>query len=127
MDLTKLLEAMSKDINSLTMAEKMMGCLVVAVLAMGIVFAVLILLQFIIKLMNKMVGEKPKEIKTVVQSVQETETVVEESKEGDLVAAISAAVAASLGTSMSNIIVRKIERHGEDSSWAAAGRAEQMR
>lgn len=126
MDFVVLLDKMSTDINSLTRDEKLLGCLVVTVLAMVIVFTVLVLLMFIVKTMKNF-ANKPKKEEVVVKT-KPIEEVVEEVKPDDkqLVAVITAAVAASLNTSTSNIVVKRIERLSEDPAWAQAGRMEQM-
>lgn len=126
MDFVVLLDKMSTDINSLTRDEKLLGCLVVTLLAMVIVFAVLVLLMFIVKTM-KSFANKPKKEEVVVKA-KPVEEEVEEVKTDDkqLVAVITAAIAASLNTSTSKIVVKRIERLSEDPAWAQAGRIEQM-
>ncbi|WXR60647.1 OadG family protein [Peptostreptococcaceae bacterium AGR-M142] len=127
MDFVVLLDKMSTDINSLTRDEKLLGCLVVTLLAMVIVFAVLVLLMFIVKTM-KSFANKPKKEEVVVKAKPVEEEVEEEVKTDDkqLVAVITAAIAASLNTSTSKIVVKRIERLSEDPAWAQAGRIEQM-
>lgn len=126
MNFVVLLDKMSTDINSLTRNEKLLGCLVVTLLAMVIVFTVLVLLMFIVKTMKNF-ANKPKKEEVVVKA-KPIEEVVEEVKTDDkqLVAVITAAVAASLNTSTSKIVVKRIERLSEDPAWAQAGRIEQM-
>ncbi|MCT4585800.1 MAG: OadG family protein [Peptostreptococcaceae bacterium] len=126
MDLVVLLDKMSTDIKSLSYNEKMLGCLIVTILAMVIVFTVLVLLMFIVKTMKNF-ANKPKKEEVIVKTKAVEEVVEEvEADDKELVAIISAAVAASLNTSTSKIIVKRIERLSEDPAWAQAGRIEQM-
>ncbi|OPJ54824.1 OadG family protein [Alkalithermobacter paradoxus] len=127
MDLSTLLERMSTDIASLSWMERLTGGLVATVLAMVIVAVVLILLLFTVNLMTKMLAEK-ETVKVNEVVTQQVEEVVEEADDKELIAVISSAIAESLGTSTSNIIVRNIIRtNSVDPAWAKAGRIEQMK
>lgn len=129
MKLTELLDIMSHDINSLTMSEKLMGCAVVTVLAMMIVFAVLVLISFVVSTMQKvLVEKKPEPVKVVPAAESAPAPVVEEeNNDEEIVAAISSAIAASIGTSPSKIVVRKIERVSDaGTAWSRAAINEQM-
>jgi len=126
MNINEILDLMTHDIGALNFGQKMFGGLVVTVLSMAIVFAILILLMGVIKLLEKsMGGAAPKEVAPEAQVV-ETEVEYEEDM-GELVAVISAAVASSMGVSESSIRVVNIARLGESSpSWARSGRLEQI-
>lgn len=129
MNLSELLQVMSTDINSLSLSEKMMGCAVVTVLAMLIVFAVLIIIAFMVSILRKLVEEKKPEPIKVTASSEPTPVIEEEATDdGELVAAISAAIASSIGTSPSKIVVTRIERVLDNgTSWSRAAINDQMR
>jgi sodium pump decarboxylase gamma subunit len=111
--------------HSLTMGEKLLASFYVMILGMGVTFVVLMLLWFLISVMSSIVGKKKQEtVKPVVVETPRNETA---SDQGELIAVIAAAVAASLGTSTNNIVVRNIVRVGDATpSWGRIGRIEQM-
>ena len=87
------------------------------VLGMGTVFAVLIFLAFIISLMKyipALLGQNKKQedaVKATTKSAPAVETVVvDETDDLELVAVITAAIAASEGTSTDDFVVRSIKR-----------------
>lgn len=87
------------------------------VLGMGTVFAVLIFLAFIISLMKyipALLGQNEKQedaVKATTKSAPAVETVVvDETDDLELVAVITAAIAASEGTSTDGFVVRSIKR-----------------
>lgn len=84
-------------------------------LGMGTVFAVLIFLAFIISLMKyipMLLGKnkKAEPENSVKETVKAPEAVVEETDDYELVAVITAAIAASEGTSTDGFVVRSIKR-----------------
>ena len=101
--------------------------LIVTALGMGVTFVALITLSFLLDLLRILFYKEPQ--KAPVQVVQQS-TAVEEAEEDnmeELVAVITAAVAASLQTSTHNIVVQNIVRVGDATpTWGRAGRAEQM-
>ncbi|MBU5676274.1 OadG family protein [Alkaliphilus sp. MSJ-5] len=125
-----LLERMKVSIDTMTMGEKFLGSMIVTLVGIGIVFAGLAILYFAIIIMQKVVGKsQPKKIvdskpsPTIEDEVVEEETV----DSTELVAVITAAVAASLNTSTHNIIVRNITRISDQTpSWAKIGRVDQI-
>lgn len=124
-----LLEKMQFSIDSMSLGERFAGSMVVTLMGVGIVFAALAILYFAIIIMQKMVnGVQPK--KEVVSKPAIVEEPVEEEDDVDnteLVAVITAAVAASLNTSTHNIIVRNITRSQDTTpSWARMGRIDQI-
>jgi sodium pump decarboxylase gamma subunit len=131
-ELLEILKADPQAIHTLTSNEKIALILFVSGLGMAVTFAVLLFLWFAISVLSavlKNVGgekkkpEKVKEIQPVV-AVEETQ---EEEEDEELVAVIAAAVAASLNTSIHNIVVKNIVRVNDHSpSWAKTGRIEQM-
>ncbi|HDR5039272.1 TPA: OadG family protein [Bacillus anthracis] len=125
-----LLERMKVSIDTMTMGEKFLGSMIVTLVGIGIVFAGLAILYFAIIIMQKVVGKsQPKKIvdskpsPTIEDEVVEEETV----DSAELVAVITAAVAASLNTSTHNIVVRNITRISDQTpSWAKMGRVDQI-
>ncbi|SHJ08912.1 OadG family protein [Lutispora thermophila] len=105
--------------------------LIVTLVGMGIVFLVLIGLSFMLDalklLSNKGKGEKKAEVVKIEKSEEPVEVVnVPEEDAGELIAVISAALAACMGSS-SNLVIKTINRvEGNTPVWAKAGRQEQM-
>lgn len=109
--------------------------LIVTLVGMGIVFLVLIGLSYMLDalklLSNRGAAEKKAEavkVERVEEPVEEPAEVVNvpEEDEGELVAVISAALAAFMGSS-SNVVVKSINRvEGNTPVWAKVGRQEQM-
>lgn len=130
-ELLELLKADPQAIHALTASEKGSLILFVAGLGMAVTFAVLIFLWFAITVLSALLknvgGEKKK-----VEPVKKAEPVaavekIEEEEDEELVAVIAAAVAASLNTSIHNIVVKNVVRVNDHSpSWAKTGRIEQM-
>lgn len=115
------------------MGDKLIATMYVIILGMGITFTALVLIWGLTALMSKIImaidaGNKP-EIKTVKPVVAQ-KPVVEEPKEEDqseLIAVITAAIAASLNTSMHNIVVSNITRVSDNTPvWGQTGRSEVM-
>ncbi len=120
-------------IKTMPLGEKMLASLYVTLLGMAITFVALMLLWGMIALMSRILGTKPskKETQVVVALQAETETAIDK-KEGEIdeaiVAVIAAAVAASMNTSVHNIVVRNIRRtQNAVPAWGNAGRFEQMK
>lgn len=101
--------------------------LIITLFGMVIVFVVLIFLAFILEGMRivfapKKKEEKPVEIENTIP-VQNGENLVDD---GELVAAISAAIASCMG-SEANFVVRSISRIPDVTpAWGKIGRQEQM-
>ncbi|MBE0449387.1 MAG: OadG family protein [Clostridia bacterium] len=115
------------------MGDKLIATIYVIMLGMGITFTALVLIWGLTVLMSKIImamdsNMKP-EIKTV-EPVVAQKPVVEEPKEEDqseLIAVITAAIAASLNTSMHNIVVSNITRVSDNTPvWGQTGRSEVM-
>ncbi len=92
-------------------------------LGMGMVFVVLVIIICVIVLMSKVVrsiegaGKKQEEPKvTAPAPVAETPVQEEEVDDLELVAVITAAVAASMGTSTDGFVVRSIKR-AQNRNW----------
>lgn len=126
-----VLEKLSNGVENMTLGEKLLASLQVTLLGVFIVFIALMMLYFIIRIMDKLVN-KPVKAKQKPQAI-ETQPVVVETIEEDtiddteLVAVITAAVAASLQTSTHNIVVRNIVRTNDVTpAWGKLGRMQQL-
>lgn len=131
MGASDILMMMKDDIGSLTFGQKMAGSFMVTVLSMLIVFSVLIILMISIRAMQYMIFSKQE--KKIVESVNEIteQTVVAQSdiirEDEELIAVIAAAVAGSMGCSISDIRVVNIVRlREEQSAWARSGLLKQI-
>lgn len=109
------------------------NALLVAVLGMGIVFIVLALIMFVLILMEKILAPKVnKDVKTAetAQKAPETAPKITEVKtndDGEIIAAITAAICASLNTSSYNIRIKSYRKLGESASaWNRASRNENV-
>ena len=124
-----LLQQMKVSIDTMTLGEKFLGSMLVTFLGIGIVFIGLAVLYISITIMNKVVNT-PKSNKELQPTPTATEKVEEEvgiMDDMELVAVITAAVAASLHTSTHNIVVRNITRISDATpSWAKMGRVDQV-
>ncbi len=116
-------------IHTLSLTDKLIAGLVATFLGMGITFAALIVLQFVIVLMEKLTNspgktdsEKSKIIKPATPIQDPTI-----SADNELIAVISTVIALQLKTSVSNIVVRNIEKiDNNPPTWQRAGIIEQM-
>lgn len=129
-EILNIVKADAEAISTLTGSEKAMMVLFVAGLGMAVTFAVLLFLWLSIVLLSSVMKnfnkEKKKPEPAQVKQVQEV-VAVEEEEDEELVAVIAAAVAASMNTSIHNIVVKNIVRVSDHSpSWASTGRIEQM-
>lgn len=117
--------------------QKVIAGLIVTVLGMGVTFVALILLSWISKLMSLIVrGSEKKESvmrggKSNVSPSSEVSATEDSSigteDEEELIAVITAAIAASLGRSTSEIVVTNIRRTGDATPvWGQMGRQQQM-
>jgi sodium pump decarboxylase gamma subunit len=120
-------------IQTLTISEKLMAGLVTTILGMGITFIALILLQFIISWMDKILNNgKKAQTNTAAANVTATkqpkdtkENLYRDDKE--LVAVIATAIAMKMKTSVDNIVIKNIEKLDDRSpAWNRAGIIEQM-
>lgn len=119
-------------IHSLSMGEKLLASSYVTILGMGVTFTALVILWGLVALMSKMLMSKnapkqetPKVVATPAPAPEIKAEVAE--NEEELVAVITAAIAASLQTSTHNILVKNIVRLPDPTpSWGRMGRLEQM-
>ncbi|KAB3532391.1 sodium pump decarboxylase subunit gamma [Alkaliphilus pronyensis] len=115
----------------MTLGENLMASLQVTIMGVCIVFIALIMLYFIIrimeKLLNKPVKTQEKLPKAEEQPKVEVDFIEETADDTELVAVITAAVAASLNTSTHNIIVKNIVRTNDPTpAWGRLGRIQQL-
>lgn len=96
------------------MLDNIMLSLRVLVLGLGTVFAALVILIAVIKIMNKLVNgnkeEQPIASDDTVTKIDNVEENQEVTDDEELIAVITAAVASSLNQSTHNIVVRSIRR-----------------
>lgn len=109
--------------NSLTMVDSF----VITAFSMSLVFVALVVISYFIDLIAKVVNRSKTEV--VSDVVEETVTqvdIIDESEE--IIAVISAAIAATSGKSLQDFVIRNIQPTlNQESAWARAGRAEAMR
>lgn len=111
----------------------MIEALIITAFSMGLVFVTLIAISLILrgfKLVfykdNKKKTETIKAVSPEPKSVEPSKA-MDENKDEELVAAITAALAASLSQPSHNLIIKSIRRVPQDSpAWARAGRQEQV-
>jgi sodium pump decarboxylase gamma subunit len=117
---------------TLTFGEKMLATFYTTVLGMLITFSALILIWGLTVLLSKVVQSienkgKANIVEVKPEAAPVVETVVAEEDDEELIAVITAAIAASMNTSIHNIVVSNIVRVNDATpSWGVAGRSEQM-
>lgn len=135
MDIVQMLEIFKdpNTIHTLSTGDKLGMSMVVTLLGMSITFVALVLLWCCISLMSKVLLSKSNDEKPVakpkpVKAAAAVEAVEANNDEDEeLIAVISAAVAASLNTSIHNIIVRNVVQVSDNTpAWGRVGRSEQM-
>ncbi len=114
-----------------SMADKLIACLIVTVLGMGITFAALLILWVSISTMSHLLNPKKKEAAVEVKKVEPVQApsepaVEEEANSEELIAVIAAAVAASLNTSIITLLFECRSCIRWITAWNSAGRQEQM-
>lgn len=138
-----LLEEMKVAIEGMTLGEKFLGSIQVTLLGVAIVFLALGMLFLIIMILDRFIHQaesgaaKRKEKKAAAEAAAKTaaaqpaekEIVPDEPQqdEGELIAVISAAVAASMHVSTHNVVVRNIVRVPDSApAWNRLGRMQQI-
>jgi glutaconyl-CoA/methylmalonyl-CoA decarboxylase subunit delta len=123
-------------IDKLSGGEKAAGALVTTLMGMGITFIVLSLLWGIIALLTKILDRNQKkhhESELVMETAMEAAVhphehpaaPVNEADDAELVAVITAAIAASMGVPPSGLVINKIRRaKGNTTTWSQAGASE---
>jgi sodium pump decarboxylase gamma subunit len=116
--------------KALTTAQRVIAGLITTALGMGITFISLIILQFIIGIMAKLTAEKAvkkQQVKPLVTTEEKIPAAENLLQDEEIVAAITTALALQLKTSVSNIIIRNIEKvEASSTAWHKAGLAEHM-
>ena len=124
MNISQLLESLKINIENMSTAERLLGGLATAALAMLVVFVVLILIAGLITIMNKTPQEKQIETKESHNNIEVAET-DEESLEDNLqlVSVITASIMAS--SNNKNIVVRRITRSNNiQTNWEKMSKSE---
>lgn len=132
-----LLDRLRDPSVELSFGDKLAASIQVTILGVVIVLMALVLLYFAINIMERLLQQPKKPAETAPKAVPEkpeTAEPVEESQpsaaqqqDEELVAVITAAVAASMETSTHNIVVRNIVRTADNTpAWGRAGRTEQI-
>lgn len=108
--------------QGLTLGEAFKTGATTTVLGLSIVFSVLIILMIVLALFKVIFYRAPKkEIKPVTTAVSVNET-AEDTDEDELIAVLTAAVAASLNTSTYNLRIKSYRRtDNKTPSWNKAG------
>lgn len=102
--------------------------LIITVFSMAIVFVSLLAISYLIDLMRVCLNRKKDKSASEQKVVQNVVQKVVEEDDTELVAVITAAIAALTGTSTSGLVVRNIKRLPDfDSAWAKTGKVELMR
>ena len=98
---------------------------VITLFSMGIVFATLLLISFVLDLFKVIFAEKKKETVAAPAAAAPAPLPVVEEDDDELVVVITAALAAHMGRSADQLIVRSIvQTGGQQLPWAQAGRME---
>lgn len=130
---TDLLTAFAdpEKLKEFTTTQRLWAGLITTILGMGITFVVLIVLQFVIGLFEKLSGseQKPtpalKPTPTAAAGKADEKPVTQ--SDDELVPVIAASIAMMLGTSTGNIVIRDIKKMEDTSpTWRRAGIVEQM-
>lgn len=116
MNISQLLEALKGTSSSLSVGEKLLAGISVTILSMVVVIIVLTLIAVLINLLQM---ERPKSKNDNDIVITPTDTFYsQETVENDteLVSVITAAICASTGNSIDNLIVKKIIRNNNSQS-----------
>ncbi len=103
---------------------------VITLFSMVVVFISLLVISYLIDLMRVTFNKKDNKAveKTIQQSQQPVVNIVVEEDDTELVAVITAAIAAMTGTNTSGLVVRNIKRLPDlDTTWSKTGKIELMR
>jgi len=119
-------------VHSLSAMDKLTAGLITTILGMGITFMALIILQFIIALMDKVLNNawaKSATFEADLSIAEKSPDAKEELHQDDneLVAVIASVIAMKLKTSIGNIVIKNIEKLEDRSpAWNRAGIIDQM-
>jgi sodium pump decarboxylase gamma subunit len=117
-------------IQTLSTSDKLYAGLATTILGMGITFSALVILQFVIAFMDKLLNKKQKQPSPTIKAPvtpKPAPAAKAEQDDTELVAVITATIAMKLKTSVSNIVIRNIEKTEDQSpAWNRAGIIDQM-
>lgn len=118
----ELVYRIGNDIGGLSVGEKLLGGILIALFSMLMVFSVLLLLMYLIKGMGLVFADrKPEEEKIQEIQVQEEEQLLDEN---EVMAAIVAAISSMKTSEGSKIVIRQLVKN--ENNWADAGLLEQI-
>ncbi len=121
----ELVYRIANEIDTLTMGEKFLGGLLVTAFSIFMVFAVLILLMYIIKGLGLVLGNKaPKAAAAKEEPIKEEVMNLTEDDENEVMAAIIGAISSMNTGQDSKIVIRQVVRN--NSNWANSGLLEQI-
>lgn len=130
--MNELIKQMATDVSSMTLAEKMLGGLIVTVFSMAIVFLVLLLIMYAIKAMTSSASKvasrrEAKVVNEASEDVRIQEMPIEKIQDNneEVVAAIMGALNAYYSSSQSKIVIKNIVKKDND-TWANAGMLDQI-
>ncbi len=111
MNISQLLEALKNPSSVLSLGEKLLAGVSVAILSMTVVFIILLIIALIITILQKERSSK-REVKSELNLESEEFEIQQNDSEdfGELVSVITGAIEASTGNSINNIVVRKIQK-----------------
>ena len=118
--------------SALSVSDKLYAGLITTILGMGITFTALIVLQFVIGWMDKILNNSSRKLQPAAVQVPAQSTAAEapaapEQDDKEIIAVITATIAMQLKTSVDNIVIRNIEKVEDRSpAWNRAGIVEQM-
>lgn len=127
MGINELLAQMKADATMLSLPEKLLGGLVVTILSMAIVFIVLIIIMYSIKLMTKIAVKETKTSEKVTEPVIEkiTEDKIENTNYEEEIAAVIAAISSMSSVGPNKLVIRNITKKAEN-NWSVQGRFNQI-
>ena len=120
----ELVYRIANEIDTLTMGEKFLGGLLVTAFSIFMVFAVLILLMYIIKGLGLVLGNKAHKTATAEEPIKEEVMNLTEDDENEVMAAIIGAISSMNTGQDSKIVIRQVVRN--NSNWADSGLLEQI-
>ncbi len=133
MDTVELLTKFAdpETMRALTTTQRVVAGLITTALGMGITFISLVILQIIIVIMAKLTAEntvKKEKVKPLATTEEKGTDADKLLQDEEIVAAITTSLALQLKTSVSNIVIRNIEKVESSSpAWHKAGLAEHMK
>ena len=103
--------------------------LVLTVLGMGVTFVILFVINIMIGIFGKIFAEKKIPVAPAIPTgpaAAAPVSAVSPQDDNEVIAAITAAVYACMGSSSSNLVVRSMVRNTAPSAWSNAGKTESM-